>query len=83
MSVIPWGLILSVGLKLADIFFSRSAKKEAMKKQMFEFVKKYDTGVLNNVKIKKQYDGLLKQMSEDREKFKVMRQCFQSLIVPP
>ena len=68
MGAIPWGLILQVGLKLIDLFLARSAKKEAMKRQMFEFIRQYDSGVMDNVKLKSQYDELLKKMYHDRKK---------------
>lgn len=57
----PWGLIINVIFKIIDLILSRSQKKNQMKKSMFEFAKKHDEKIMQNVSLKKEYDKILKE----------------------
>ena len=64
----PWGLIATVLLKLIDILLSRSNQKEKTKRDMLDFIKKYDSGVMDNAKLKKEYDAILRREYLARKK---------------
>ena len=61
MGSIPWSLIATVLLKVIDFILSLSKKKEAAKRQMLDFVRKHDERVMDNVKIRKEYDDIIKR----------------------
>jgi len=68
--MIPWGAIASVGLKIIDLFFSSAAKKARLKKQMLEFIKRYDRSILDNVKLRKQFEEIMKDIKTSKEEKK-------------
>lgn len=63
----PWGLIINVIFKIIDLILSRSQKKNQMKKSMFEFAKKHDEKIMQNVSLKKEYDRILKEEYDKKQ----------------
>jgi hypothetical protein len=63
----PWGLIINVIFKIIDLILSRSQKKNQMKKSMFEFAKKHDEKIMQNVSLKKEYDKILKEEYDKKQ----------------
>ena len=61
MGMIPWSLVATVLLKIIDMFLSRSKRKELTKKQMIEFIRKHDERVMDNVKIRQEYDDIIRR----------------------
>jgi len=64
MGAIPWALIGQVVLGLINMFIKRADRKEELKRQMLEFIKKYDASALDNVKLRQEYADLLKRAKE-------------------
>lgn len=61
-------LVLKAAVPFIDFFFKRSAKKEEMKRKMFELVEKYNDQVLQNVKLREEYERLKKKAKEEKAK---------------
>jgi hypothetical protein len=60
----PWNLIAEVGLKLINLMITEVARKEAMKRQMLQFIKKFDDSILENAKLRREYDAIIKRANE-------------------
>lgn len=68
MGALPWTLIGTVILKLMDFFFSRHKEKGKMKKQMLEFLKEHDKRILDNARLKREYERLKKEAEAKRNR---------------
>lgn len=58
-------LVLQFSLPILDFIFKRSAKKDDMKRKMFELMKKYDTQVMQNAKLRSEYEELKKKFEQE------------------
>lgn len=54
----PWSLIATVGLQLIDFFLGQSKKRDAAKKSMLDFVARYDKRILDNARLRTEYDKI-------------------------
>ena len=59
--VIPWTLISKVALGVIGFFVRRQERQTKLKRQMLEFIKEHDKSVVENVKLRKEYDQLLRR----------------------
>ncbi len=62
--MIPWAAIGQLVLGLINLLVKKHERKQALKKQMYEFIKKHDAQAQENTKLRAKYDELLKKLQD-------------------
>lgn len=60
-------LVLQFGLPIIDFFLKRAQSKDEMKRKMFEFIEKHSEQILENAKLRKEYQALKDKLKEDKK----------------
>lgn len=63
--MIPWAVIGQLVLGLINLFVKKHERKQALKKQMYEFIKKHDAQAQENTKLRAKYDDLLEKLKTE------------------
>lgn len=63
--MIPWGFIIKIASGLLGIFVRNKVDKEKLKRQMYEFIKKHDESISENVGLRREYDEMVKRSKKD------------------
>lgn len=66
--MIPWGIIGQIAMGLIGFFIRNQQKKEQLKRDMLQFLKKHDQSILENAKLRKEHQELLKQLKKKAKK---------------
>lgn len=64
----PWATIITVIMKLIDLLLVSKARKDKMRREMFDFVAKWDASLLESLDLRAEYKDLLKRAMEARKK---------------
>ncbi len=64
--MIPWGAIVNGALGVANFFIRDKERREELRKQMIQFIKRHDESVALNSALRKEYEKLL-AAAEDHE----------------
>ena len=67
---LPWELILTIGLKIIDIFVQNKIKKDQLNRSFLQFIKKQDQDIYQSLKLSSEYDEILNQIKNEEKGLK-------------
>lgn len=63
--MIPWGAIVNGALGVANFFIRDKERREELRKQMMQFIKRHDESVALNSGMRKEYEELQKKADKE------------------
>lgn len=64
---IPWGLIIEAVFRIVNFFIKDKERRDALRRQMYEFIKEHDASAMGNVKLREDYERLLAEAAKKEE----------------
>jgi 2-phosphoglycerate kinase len=61
------GLGLKLGMIFVNLFVRRAERRAALKRDMMDLARKHDAAVMQNVRLRRQYNQLVRQIRETQQ----------------